>query len=195
MKTLGILLTVTSFSVLTSNVSAQEYHSDNLIPVADLGKYQAIGVSVSSGNRLFVSFPNRGGAYQYGLTENVNGKRIPYPDEAWNKPGDGASHFVSVQDLFVDASDFLWVLDSKPAPGGSIFGNAETAVKGQFKLLKINTQTNRVEKVYTFDDLDKAHSGLNDIRVDTEKQLAYLSDPGLAAIVVLDLKKIGRAHV
>lgn len=90
MKTLGILLTVTSFSVLTSNVSAQEYHSDNLIPVADLGKYQAIGVSVSSGNRLFVSFPNRGGAYQYGLTENVNGKLIPYPDEAWNKPGDGA---------------------------------------------------------------------------------------------------------
>ena len=168
--------------------SQQRYHSDQLIPVADLGTRRAIGVSVSSDNRLFVSFPRGGKDYQYGLTEVVNGRLHPFPDETWNAhTGDSASRFVNVQDLYVDARDNLWVLDSKPAPKGSIFGDSESEAEGAFKLLKINLATNRVERVYTFDDLDKSAAGLNDMRVDTEKGLAYLSDPGRAAIVVLDL--------
>lgn len=149
-----------------------------LIPVAQFGSYRAVGVGVSSGNRVFVSFPNWGGDYKYGLTEIINGKAVPYPDEEWNKPGSGDSHFVSLHDLFVDAKDFLWVLDSRPSNSGD----------GHFKLLKINLTNNRVEKIYTFDDLDKTRTGLNDVRVDTEKELAYLSDPKACAIVVLDLK-------
>lgn len=172
------------------SLQAQKMHSDALIPVASFGKFRAIGLAVNSENRLFVGFPNRGNVYEYGLTEIVNGQRVPYPDAEWNKIGEYKNHFASVQDLFVDAEDYLWVLDSKPAPSGSIFGNSdrENTQKAHFKLLKISTKTNQVEKIYTFDDLDKAKSGLNDVRVDTQRQLAYLSDPGLAAIVVLDLK-------
>lgn len=182
------------FAVLTmcsiSHLDAQTYHSDKLIPVASFGEYRAIGVAVNSENRLFVGFPKRGEDYQYGLTEIVNGERIPYPDAEWNKEGDLTSHFASVQDLFVDDQDFLWVLDSKPSPSGSIFGNSggEEKQDGHFKLLKINTKTDKVERIYTFDDMDKTVAGLNDIKVDTKRQLGYLSDPGLAAIVVLDLK-------
>ena len=165
------------------------YHSAELITVADLGKFQAIGVSVTSDNRLFVGFPRRGGAYEYGLTEIINGKRHPYPDTKWNTSGgDGKTSFVNVQDLYVDTDDNLWVLDSKPAPGSSIFGDAGKAQQGQFKLLKIDTKTNSVRQIYYFEDLDKSRSALNDVRMDTEKQLAYLSDPGQAGIVVLDLK-------
>lgn len=167
---------------------AQNYHSNNLIKVASLDKYRAIGVSVSSDNRLFVSFPKQNENYQYGLTEIVNGKRIPYPNEQWNNDGNEKDHFVSVQDLYVDAYDFLWVLDSKPSSSGSIFGDSEKTAYGQFKLLKINTKTNKVERIYYFEDLDKTKSGLNDIRVDVEKNVAYLSDPSQAAIIVLDLK-------
>jgi len=172
-------------------VGQQRYHSDKLIPVVDLGKRRVIGVSVSSDNRLFVSFPNQGKDYLYGLTEIVDGTLLPYPDEAWNAHArDSASRFINVQDLYVDAADYLWVLDSKPAPKGSIFGGqggVSAPAKGAFKLLKINLTTDRVERVYTFDDLDKSTSGLNDMRIDTDKGLAYLSDPGRAAIVVLDL--------
>jgi len=187
-----IILAITVFSTLTGGTSRgqQPYHSDKLIPVVDLGKRRAIGVSVSSDNRLFVSFP-QGKDYLYGLTEIVNGHPLPFPDEAWNAhDGDSADRFVNVQDLYVDTDDNLWVLDSKPAPKGSIFNGAGgTAVRseGAFKLLKIDLATNQVERVYTFEDLDKSAAGLNDMRIDTDKNLAYLSDPGRAAIVVLDL--------
>lgn len=154
---------------------------------ASFGPYRPIGVSATSTNRLFVSFPKQNKDYQYALTEIIDGKRVPYPDETWNKPGNEDSHFVNVQDIFVDAADYLWVLDSKPSPAGSIFGPDGTTPNGQFKLLKIDTKNNQVVRVYTFDDLDKTKSGLNDIRVDIQRNLAYLSDPGQAAIIVLDL--------
>lgn len=93
--------------------------------------------------------------------------------------GDEKNTFVSIQDLYVDAKQNLWVLDSKPSSDGS---------QGKFKLIKIDLKTNKVDKTYFFEDLDKTQSALNDIRVDTEKNLAYLSDPGQAAIVVLDLE-------
>lgn len=154
---------------------------------ASFDPYRPIGVSVTSNNRLFVSFPKQNKDYQYGLTEIKNGNRHPYPDAEWNISGSETIHFVNVQDIFVDALDYLWVLDSKPSSTGSIFGPSGTATVGQFKLLKINTHTNQIERTYTFHDLDKAKSGLNDVRIDLEKNLAYLSDPGQAAIIILDL--------
>jgi sugar lactone lactonase YvrE len=80
-------------------------------------------------------------------------------------------------------------LDSKPAAGGSIFGeNGEITEEGKFKLLKIDLSSNTVERVYTFNDLNKKTSGLNDIRINIDKNLGYLSDPGQSAIVILDLE-------
>ncbi len=169
---------------------AQNYHSDDLQTVISLGNYQPIGLSVSSTNRLFVSFPHHDGKpYTYGLTEIIDGKRHPYPSKKWNDTtGTETAYFVNVQDLYVDAQDFLWVLDSKPSSGGSIFsGSGKQAKKGQFKLVKIDIATNAVKRVYTFEDLDKSASGLNDVRIDTQRNLGYLSDPGQQAIVILDL--------
>lgn len=187
----SFFLVIVMTSLFTGIVKAQNNSfSEDLIPVVTFGANRAIGVGVSSDNRLFVAFPRRGGAYEYGLVEVLDGKTIPFPDVEWNKEGDENNHFVSVQDLFVDANDVLWVLDSRPSPGGSIFGGGDggKVQEGHFKLLKIDLKTNRIDRIYTFDDLDKTRSGLNDVRVDTEKGLAYLSDPGLAAIVILDLE-------
>lgn len=187
----GRLLCSIAFLLFTTTVSATTspaYHSDKLIPVAEFDRLRAIGVSVSSDNRIFVSFPAREKDYKHALTEIVDGKTVVYPDQSWNnQSGDENSRFVSVQDLYVDSNDILWVLDSKPS-AGSIFGKeANQKPEGYFKLVKINLATNQVEKTYHFDDLDKVASGLNDVRVDTEKNLAYFSDPGQSAIVVLDL--------
>lgn len=158
--------------------------------VADFGPSMAIGLSLNSDNRLFVSFPNYDGDDKYALAEVIHGKLSPYPDKSWNMKGTaGAAHFLRIQDLFVDELDNLWVLDSKPAPGGDIFKSGKQYQRsGTFSLIKINTGTNKVERTYKFPDLNKSISALNDVRVDTKRNMAYLSDPGQAAIVVLDLK-------
>ncbi|RAV29088.1 L-dopachrome tautomerase-related protein [Sinomicrobium soli] len=190
----NLLLSVIITGMLPS-VSAQEkYHSEALEEVADIGKSMAIGLSVNSDNRVFVAFPNYDGDGRYALTEISSGMLRPYPDKGWNIKKDDDRHFLRIQDLYVDAEDRLWVLDSRPASRGSIFGDPDTQEEGRFKLVKINTATDRVEEVYLFEDLDKTVSGLNDVRVDTGKQLAYLSDPGQAAIVVLDLRS-GKSRV
>lgn len=174
---------------MTMNAISQTKDS-KLETVASFDKSQPIGVSISSDNRIFVSFPRRV-PYTYGLTEIINGERHPFPNKEWNAVDGGKGHnFVNVQDIYVDTKDQLWVLDSKPAPSGSIFASDANQKKqeGQFKLLQIDLKDNTVKRVYKFEDLDKDKSGLNDVRVDTDKGLAYLSDPGQAAIIILDLE-------
>ncbi|WP_437922084.1 L-dopachrome tautomerase-related protein [Sphingobacterium sp. LRF_L2] len=168
---------------------AQYGMDDRLEVVASFGNEQPIGVSVSSLNRVFVSFPRRE-PYTYGLTEIVDGKRIAFPDLKWNSTERREEdYFVNVQDIYVDIEDQLWVLDSKPGAGNSVFGKSgDDARIGKFKLVQIDLASNKVVKQYTFDDLNKFKSGLNDVRVDTDKKKAYLSDPGQAGIVILDLR-------
>lgn len=164
MRTIIILTAM----LLTTKISLAQ--SAALMEVASFGKNQCIGTKVASvGNRLFVSFPHHE-PFLYGLTEIKNGQRIPYPDANFQ------SRFVNVQDIWTDERNQLWVLDSKPG------------VKGQFALYDFDLAKNKLSRVYTFDDLDKSKSALNDVRVDHLHGLAYLSDPGLCAIVVLDLQ-------
>lgn len=180
---------------LTGRGKAQDSGGQALQTVAEFGRSMAIGLSVNSANRLFVSFPNYDGDGKYALAEVVKDTLKAYPNEAWNlEQSDNKNHFVRLQDLFVDDQDNLWVLDSKPAPGGDIFKAGDPKQKaGRFSLIKINTKTDQVEKIYNFPDLDKSVSALNDVRVDTKRQVAYLSDPGQAAIVVLNLRS-GRSR-
>src|SRR5699024_8849575 len=104
MKKYLFLFVLISFSMTSfaQHLDLPNYHTDELEVVADLGKYQAIGLSVSSKNRIFVSFPRRGEPCKNGLVELVNGKQIPFPDEAWNKNKSGEKSFFSIQDLYVD---------------------------------------------------------------------------------------------
>jgi len=159
-----------------------------LVQVAEFGHSMAIGLSVNTENRIFVSFPNYNGVGNLALAEIIDGSLHPYPDTEWNTKGDYGHHFLRVQDIYVDAQDFLWVLDSKPGSAGNIFGDGQGEAQGLFKLVKINTKTDKVEDTFLFEDLDKSTSALNDVRIDVDKQLAYLSDPGQAAIIVLDLQ-------
>lgn len=173
--------------LITLTAQAQNGQSPRLEEVANFKNYQLVGVAVSqkpaSPPRIFVTFPKTSGPYQYGLAEIVNGQRQPYPNAEWNrwdslKPQD---RFMNVQALLIDQENALWVLD--PANP-----NDEPPISAGVKLLKINLATNQVERTYRFEDLPREKTGLNDVRVDTRRQIAYLSDPKRAAIVVLDLK-------
>ncbi|MVZ60815.1 L-dopachrome tautomerase-related protein [Sphingobacterium humi] len=183
----GIVL---AFAIIQPAQAQEDANANQLEVVASFDRSQPIGVSVSNQNRVFVSFPHRD-PYLFGMTEIVEGKMKPFPNYKWQlTEGPELEHYVNVQDIYVDNQDQLWVLDSKPAASGSIFGNAAAGVQtdGQFKLMHFDLKNDSLIRIYTFDDLNKGRSGLNDVRVDTERQKAYLSDPGQAGIVVLDLK-------
>ncbi len=187
-RTVAIYLLILFSPFSSASSDSYAHHSKELIAVADLGRLRAVGLGVSSDNRIFVSFPNRTASNDYAVAEVVGGKLLAYPDTAWNtNVGDERKRFVNAQALHVDARDNLWVLDSKPVSGPVVEQESKNSAEGYFKLVKINLSTNRVEKEYYFDSLDKRFSSLNDVNVDIERGVAYLSDPGLKAIVVLDL--------
>ncbi|SEM38251.1 Major royal jelly protein [bacterium A37T11] len=150
-------------------------HPDTLITVATFGRHQPVGLAVSRENRIFVTFPAQSGGsiHDLSLAEIKNGQRIPYPDKVWNddKTTDPDHHFKNLQALWTTGKT-LWALDA---------GHP-------MKLVKINLTNAHVERIYRFADLDKIGSSLNDVRIDEFRQLAYFSDPGQAALVILDLK-------
>ncbi len=178
MSLLSLFLSMTS-----SSLTAQSKSAPTLETVATFGKHQPIGLGVSAENRLFVTFPKNSNNYDYGLAEIVRGQRRPYPNAEWNQWDSlkAQNRFINVQALFIDQTNTFWVLDPA-SPAG------QKAIPEGIKLVKINLKTNQVEKVYRFTDLPRERTALNDVQVDSRQQVAYLSDPGRAAIVVLDLK-------
>jgi len=145
-------------------------------------EYKWTGVGVSNGGRKFVNFP-RWLTIPFSVAEIVDSQLVPYPNEEWNNWGSSTppqDHFVCVQSVYIDKENYLWILD--PASiGGSV-------VQGGAKLLKIDLSTDSIIQIIYFDDeIAPAQSYLNDIRVDTEEDYAYITDSGIGAIIIVDL--------
>ena len=144
---------------------------------------QWTGVAVSKEGRLFVNFPRWSDDVPVSVAEWKDGKPVPYPNAEWNQwtgKEDPAKHFVCVQSVTVDDRNRLWILD----PANPKFAGV---VPGGPKLLRVDLTKNTVERVYTFDaKVAPRGSYLNDMRVDTSRDVVYISDSGAGAIVVLD---------
>ena len=139
-----------------------------------------VGVSLKSG-RIFVNFPYWSDDHPMSVAEIVNGQPRAFPDDEWNKPGAPESHFVCVQSVVVDDQDNLWILDPA-AP------KMQEIVKGGPKLVKVDLSTNKVVETIPFgEDVAPAKSYLNDVRIDTANQKAFISESGKGAIIVVDL--------
>jgi sugar lactone lactonase YvrE len=158
-----------------------------LEPVAAFGDQQATGVAVSRSGRVFVCFPDWSDNHGISVAEVIDGKPKPFPNDEWNRSGVPRDHFVCVQSVYVDESDSLWVLDPA-AP------KMREIVKGGPKLVKIDLVKNQVVQTIAFgEDVAPKKSYLNDVRLDTKTQTAYITDSGLGAIVTLDLRS-GKAR-
>jgi len=154
-------------------------------------KYQLTGVAVSTKHRLFTNYPIWSPVHKYCVVE-VTGKTEsrPYPDDEWNswKPGeDGGKKFVSVQAVYVDDQDKLWVVDPANPSFGGVYQESD-------KLVRINLATNKVERIYPMKGVTDKDSYINDVRVDTRRQVAYLTNSNEGGIVVVDLKS-GKARL
>ncbi|HEX4696400.1 MAG TPA: L-dopachrome tautomerase-related protein [Candidatus Udaeobacter sp.] len=154
----------------------------DLQEVARFPNQQVTGVGISEkSGRIFVNFPYWSDDHSLSVAEIVNGQPRAFPDEEWNKPGPPASHFICVQSVVVDDQDNLWVLDPA-AP------KMQEIVKGGPKLVKIDLATNKVVQTIPFgEDVAPAKSYLNDVRIDTPNQKAFITESAKGAIIVVDL--------
>jgi len=145
-----------------------------------------VGVSTRSG-RIFVNFPYWSDNHSISVAEIVNGQPKAFPNDEWNKAGPAGSHFICTQSVVVDDQDNLWVLDPA-AP------KMQEIVKAGPKLVKIDLATNQVVQTIPFgEDVALKKSYLNDVRIDTRTNTAFITESANGAIIVVDLKS-GKAR-
>lgn len=148
--------------------------------------YQLTGVAVSKSNRIFTNYPRWSKTYRYALVEvGANNTVTPYPNAAWNtwdveKGGDKMRHFLCVQAVVIDDENTMWVVDA------GYEQNATGNDKGQ-KLVKIDLKHNTVARVYPLHTATSAKSYANDVRVDTKKNIAYLTNSNEGGLIIVDL--------
>ena len=147
---------------------------------------QWTGVTLSQLGKVFACFPRMEvDTIPYSVAV-VNGNQItPFPNATWNTWNRSLSpqdHFICVQSVYVDDQNNVWVLDpASPQMQG--------VIKGGAKLLKFDSTTGDLLQRIIFEDETVVYptSYLNDIRVDTQKQVAYITDSGQGGIVVVNL--------
>ncbi|MCC7146778.1 MAG: hypothetical protein IT443_10055 [Phycisphaeraceae bacterium] len=186
---LGLASCLSLAGCLAHRTDYPHANSQFLTVVAEFPQRQVTGVAVSSRGRIFVNFPYWSADRQNQVMElRSDGSLLPYPDAVWNNwdglvGGSSLRGFVCVQSVYVDDQDHLWILDA---------GNPKLmrgVVPGGPKLLEINLADNRLVQAIYFDDKTAPkHSYLNDVRVDTQRRYAYITDSGLGALVVVDLQ-------
>jgi len=148
--------------------------------------FRLVGIGVSAKGRVFATAPSSNIRSRFSMVEvdPKTGAITPYPDAAWNnfsEQGDGKSEWISVQALWVDKADHLWALDSSLSKVGQ--------QRVLPKLVEFDLFTNRVIRQYDFKGVVSAADSLNDVRVDTLHDYAYLTNAGnKGSLVVLDLK-------
>jgi sugar lactone lactonase YvrE len=176
------------FSLVAFIINAAMTSGAELQEVASFPDKQITGVGVSTkSGRIFVNFPYWSDDHSIAVAEIVNGQPKAFPDDEWNKASRAGSHFICVQSVVVDDQDNLWVLDPA-AP------KMQEIVKNGPKLVKIDLATNRVVQTILFgEEVAPRKSYLNDVRIDTRTNTAFITDSGRGAIIVVDLKS-GKAR-
>lgn len=148
-------------------------------------QFQLTGVAVSKGGRLFTNYPLWQGPHQYSLVEILPGKGPrPYPDlemNQWHPGQDGRTKWVCVQAVYIDNHDALWVVDPACPQMKDVY-------QASHKLVKINLETDTIERTYFFEGVAGNKSYINDVRVDTERGFAYLTNSNEGGILVVNLE-------
>jgi sugar lactone lactonase YvrE len=146
---------------------------------------QWTGVAADSSGRIFVCYPRWSPNVPFSVGELVGPDSVePYPNleiNTWDSTLSPSDRFVCIQSVWVDAENYLWVLD----PANPFFAGV---VPGGAKLVKIDLAADSAVQVIYFDStITPANSYLNDVRIDTDRQVAYITDSGAGALIVVDL--------
>ena len=183
------VLLALALGLIAQPIAAQ---SPKLESVFQDNTYQITGVAVSKTGRVFVNYPYWTDTYQYSVAEiGKDGTAKPYPDAAYNTWREGQpvkpNQWICVQSVFVDEKDRLWVIDAASVKQNGVVGGAH-------RLVCFNLATNKVEKIFPMQGVVGTDSYLNDIRVDTGREVAYVTESKKGGIIVLDMKS-GKARL
>ena len=187
-------LLILPIALIVLLASCQAYKGANeaskrLEPVA-FSDAQWTGLAISKDNRLFVNYPRWSDNVPVSVAEIIDGQPVPYPDRRindWTPHANPATRFVCVQALFIDDQNRMWILD----PANPQF---KGVIPGGPKLLQVDLVTNKIVRTYRFGAaIAKPNSYLNDVRIDMQREFAYITDSGEGALVALDLQT-GRAR-
>ena len=150
------------------------------------------GVAVSRGGRMFVFMPRFDEKTVFSVGEvAADGAVTPFPDLATNRPDPQrpqATLFHIPNGVF-DADDRLWLLDA------GLMASSGTPVPGAPKLMCLDIGSGTVLTTIPLDAAVESTSSLNDLRIDSRRKAAFLSDQGQTgqgALVAVDLAT-GRA--
>ena len=155
--------------------------------VAEFTDPQMVGVAVAGG-KTFACFPRWDYNPPFPIAEvGPNNTLTPYPDAGWCTWNDSVKseplkHWICPQSVFADKEGMVWVLD--PASPG-----IKGTVPGGPKLVTTDPATGKVLLTIPFSEaVAPRKSYLNDVRIDLAHQYAYITESGLGALVVVDLK-------
>ncbi|RSK46344.1 SMP-30/gluconolactonase/LRE family protein [Hymenobacter perfusus] len=161
--------------------------------VAQFREPQMVGVAVLPDGRVFADFPRWDNNPVNPIAEVMpDGSVKGYPDAdwcAWNETvkNEPQKHWICPQSVHADKTGMLWVLD--PASPG-----IKGTVPGGPKLVKIDPKTDKVvQNISIPESVASRKSYLNDVRIDTQNQYAYITESGVGSLVVVDLKS-GKAR-
>lgn len=141
------------------------------------------GVAVF-GERIFLSLPRWVEHGNATLVELVDGRPVPWPPNLNQDPQTGPGALTSVNGIRIDARGRMWVLDN----GRVDLAPAAPSVP---KVVVLDVASGRELFRHTFSEhVAGSGSFLNDIAIDLDRGVAYLTDTapgGSAALVVLDI--------
>ncbi|CAF3537959.1 unnamed protein product [Rotaria sp. Silwood1] len=135
---------------------------------------------------MFAGFPRALSDVSISVAEILpNNVLTPFPGGEWNtfnpttSSANPENRFVNVNAVFTDSHDNLWVVDA------GVIGNR--TIRNSAKLVKINLQTNTVERVYSVSSLNPPEGfALNDVRIGSRH--AFLTESGLGSVVIINLE-------
>lgn len=179
-----LLLSASLWGCATAKTVQPVQPSFALLEVAGSSR-QWTGIAVARDGRILVNYPRWSDNVPFSVgVLRPNGMVSPYLGRELNRwePGlNPADHLVCVQSLVVDDEGFLWIVDAaSPKFQGVVPGGA--------KLIKVDLAANRIVQTIRYDQpVIEPDSYLNDVRVDTRRRVAYLTDSGSGALIVTDL--------
>lgn len=157
--------------------------SDRLELVYKDNTYQLTGVAKQQGGDLFINYPRWSPVYKYAVVKADSvSNAMPYPDAAVNDwhPGEGKTKWVCVQSVYVDKGNNLWVLDPA-APG------LKTIQDNAAKLVLMGNSKLAMQKAYYLSGILPDTAYANDVRIDVERQFAYITESKGGGIIVINL--------
>lgn len=156
-------------SGLAAKAGARAAYRGPVFQEVATSEYQWNSTAVSRTGRVFTSFPTRNEFPSFHVGELRGGVTVSF------LPRDVNESLVNVSNIFIDDADRLWILDSGKLAGRPVNKSAA-------RLICVNITHRMVLQTFRIpSELLESNSTLANVRVDSQQNIAFISDGGANA--------------